>query len=286
MEGASSKAMMPSFRALVMCFIVWCSVCCISTAFNVAGGVSWLKRRASLGKPSFRSSIESTKLFSRPPDRKWTLVPDDAVIDDETGDITTYMNDYFHAIPQNKTKTADEIEREEMEEWFARDEREEFKISGFYKEDPSAEVVPPLQVDVNVLKEEWVQHCADQNQSEKANEFSIAAALPLLNLTNANQTVQLFNATLEAENEQKSVTYISEEELKRLWIRNSHKTTGKPLSQFNIAEALLLLQDEEDTEFVAEEEKEGAFDDEEDEVEEVIVTQKVRPVRYAYILLF
>ena len=154
----------------------------------------------------------------------------------------------------------------------SRDEREEFKISASYDADLNEESEAPVQVDVDMLMEKWVEHCVDQNTPEKVHEFSISAALPLLNTT---QPVQLVNSTLEAQNEHRSVVYISEEELRRLWIRNAHKTTGKPQSQFSIAEALLLLHDEEDAGIIGEEESEEEAEAEA-EVEEVIVTEKVR----------
>lgn len=97
----------------------------------------------------------------------------------------------------------------------------------------------PVKVDVDDLVEKWIKACLDKGIAPKRNEFTLKKALPLV-LT-PNYTIELVNNT---QVEDSSVTFVTEEELRRIWRENMHSALGKPMDKYVMEEAILLLEDE------------------------------------------
>lgn len=141
---------------------------------------------------------------------------------------------------------------------------------------------PAVTIDVDTLVQQWIDTCLAEGRASDADKFSLKSAIPLL--TKKNTVVQLVNATLEASQAQdKSVTYISEEELKKLWVDGSYRAMGKPASGYSVQDALLLMDDGDELELL-----ESAGKDDQlavDDKEEVIITHQVHSFNIFYSLL-
>ena len=106
---------------------------------------------------------------------------------------------------------------------------------------------PTVSMASEDLQEKWIDICVEQIRPQDMDLFSLHAILPLI--LRDDTVIELRNKTQEAITEDE--IYITEQELQRLWIKNSDKPMGKPLTQFSVEEALLLLPDAEADELMA-----------------------------------
>lgn len=120
------------------------------------------------------------------------------------------------------------------------------KMPGFEALLPDAETVEMTDEE---LKTEWKSILKELKKSTKL-PFYLRNVLPafysgqsVFKLTSAEEDKKLL-----AEDE----VYLTESELKRLWQETSFRAFGKPITKFNILEALLLLPDEEEEDVMGE----------------------------------
>ena len=102
-----------------------------------------------------------------------------------------------------------------------------------------------MKLSVEELQSKWIDVCIEKGYTFDA--FSLPNALPLI--YDADQHIVLSNQTLELQLLNPSNVheiYVTEQELKRLWSERSLHLLSKSISEFNIADALLLIDDEED----------------------------------------
>ena len=102
-----------------------------------------------------------------------------------------------------------------------------------------------MKLSVEELQSKWIDVCIEKGYTFDA--FSLSNALPLI--YDGDQHIVLSNQTLELQLLNPShvqEVYVTEQELKRLWSERSLSLLSKSISQFNIADALLLIDDEED----------------------------------------
>lgn len=127
-----------------------------------------------------------------------------------------------------------------------------------------------VKIDIDTVVQQWIDNCIAEGRPKDFNKFSLQSAIPLV--AKKNTLVELVNSTMEAAQlEDKSVTYISEEELKKMWVEGSFRAMGKPASSYSMQDALLLMDDGDSMELLDSSEGEIAVDDE----EELIITQQV-----------
>ena len=102
-----------------------------------------------------------------------------------------------------------------------------------------------MTMSVEELQSKWIDVCIEKGLTLDA--FSLSNALPLI--FHGDQHIVLSNQTLELQSLNPShvnEVYITEQELRRLWTERSLGLLGKPISKFDISEALLLVEDDED----------------------------------------
>ena len=102
-----------------------------------------------------------------------------------------------------------------------------------------------MKLSVEELQSKWIDVCIEKGYAFDA--FSLPNALPLI--YGGDQHVVLSNQTLELQilnPTHVQEIYVTEQELRRLWSERSLHLLSKSISQFNIADALLLIDDEED----------------------------------------
>ena len=79
----------------------------------------------------------------------------------------------------------------------------------------------------------------------KLKESSTSQFEAILNLAMDSET-NILLLDKKKDNFEEDEIYITESELKRLWVENSYKSMGKSVDKFNLEEALLLIEDAED----------------------------------------
>jgi len=104
------------------------------------------------------------------------------------------------------------------------------------------ENAPTVSVAVEELQAKWIDRCIEQSRPKDMDLFSLRAAIPLL--LREDSLVVFHNATSEMADSDE--IYVTEAELRRLWIEASGTAMGKPVDKFTVDDALLLLTDEED----------------------------------------
>lgn len=131
------------------------------------------------------------------------------------------------------------------------------------------------KIDVDSLVQQWIDQCNADGRPNDVDKFTLQTAIPLV--TKKNKFVELVNATLDlAQLRDKSITFISEEELKKLWVDGSFKAMGKPASSYSVQDALLLMDDGDSVDTWGAPEGEVVLDDK----TELIVTQQVHTYVY------
>lgn len=134
----------------------------------------------------------------------------------------------------------------------------------------------PVKIDVDTLVQQWIEQNLAEGKAVDKTEFSLKSAIPLA--ISSNYPVELVNRTMEQEQAVDiSVTYISEDELQKIWRWNMYKPMSKPSERYNPKEAFMLLDDEDMKELM------GSYGDEGDgsgaeDIKEEIVTEQVLPL--------
>ena len=103
------------------------------------------------------------------------------------------------------------------------------------------ENAPTIAIDAATLNEKWIDICVEQSRPQDMDKYALRTILPLL--TREDSVLELHNGDEEEVSD--DVTFISEQELQKVWEQASHTAMGKPMSSFTIDEALLLLPDKD-----------------------------------------
>lgn len=104
-------------------------------------------------------------------------------------------------------------------------------------------------VSVSISEEElykkWKEICISEDKSAEIDNFSLGLIIPLFGQDNTHIVLQNRKSTYDNDE-----IYITEQELNRVWREASLLPFGKPSSEYNIEDALLLVTDEEDEEIL------------------------------------
>jgi hypothetical protein len=102
----------------------------------------------------------------------------------------------------------------------------------------------PVQIDVDTLVQRWIEQNLSLGGAADKNAFSLKSAVPLA--MSPDRAVELVNKTLEREQTiGNSITYISDEELQKIWRWNLYKPLEKPRERYDPRDAFMLLDDED-----------------------------------------
>ena len=99
----------------------------------------------------------------------------------------------------------------------------------------------PKKLTINELKTTW------ENEKKRRKKSTFHLRNSIHNYYTDKIPIELIrdsdsNVDVSADNE----VYLTEPELRRLWQESSFKSFGKPITQFNLAESLLLLPDDDE----------------------------------------
>lgn len=115
----------------------------------------------------------------------------------------------------------------------------------------------PIKVDVDNMVNQWIEKCIKEGKQEENGIFSLKSAVDMA--MSAGYPVELVNSTFEnLQNVDKSVTYITEEQLQSLWKANLHRDMSTQTKPFSVYNSLLLVEDE-DTNEQQKEQEEGEY---------------------------
>jgi hypothetical protein len=131
----------------------------------------------------------------------------------------------------------------------------------------------PVQIDVDTLVQQWIEQNLALGGAADKSAFSLKSAVPLA--MSPDRAVELVNKTLEREQTiDNSITYISDEELQKIWRWNLYKPLEKPRERYDPRDAFMLLDDEDMRVLMG-----PSIDDDmhSDVVQETVVSEQVTP---------
>ena len=102
----------------------------------------------------------------------------------------------------------------------------------------------PIIVDVDDMVNQWIEKRIKEGKQEEKGIFSLKSAVDMA--MSAGYPVELVNSTFDKlQNVDKSVTYITEEQLQSLWKANLHRDMSTQTKPFSVYDSLLLVEDED-----------------------------------------
>ncbi|KAJ1428835.1 hypothetical protein B484DRAFT_65478 [Ochromonadaceae sp. CCMP2298] len=102
----------------------------------------------------------------------------------------------------------------------------------------------PRLVDVEPMLSKWIDLCIEESRPDDLSKFSLRTVIPMVQEVDA--LVEIVNATLDrVQAIDFSETFITEQELKKLWMLNSNQAMAKGVGKYNARDALLLIDDED-----------------------------------------